>query len=192
MGSVLVWPVLSSIARALLAQGLVVGKLRQNTLIRLLVHTSRFDGHSAARSPFEAKAQFLDTTRRAVPSMAHGGLISSAGAFAAAEKRDAVIDIRSIENSRRAVALAAKKDEVSPAIMGFPPIASNDLSQRLQRFAFGPARKFQQQALGIRSASHLKSNASEQQAAAAEFQLSLAGQFMNVKPSALHVAELAL
>jgi hypothetical protein len=109
MGSVLVWPILSSIARALIPHRLVVGKLPQNTLVRLLVHTSRLDRHRAARSPFEAKAQFLDLTRRAVPSVSHGGLIDDASAFAAAEKRDAVVVmfVPSIEDAGRAVAFAA-------------------------------------------------------------------------------------
>jgi hypothetical protein len=71
MGTVLIRPVFSSVTRALISHRLVMGKLPQNTLVRLLVHASRFDGYSAALSPFEAKSQFLYTTSRAVPSMAH-------------------------------------------------------------------------------------------------------------------------
>jgi hypothetical protein len=79
-----------------------------------------------------------------------------------------------------------------PAIVGFSPVAGNDLPYRVQRFASrGPNRKFQYQSLCIRPAGYLKSDRSEQQAVAAEFELSLAGQFMNVKPSTLHVAESA-
>ena len=46
--------------------------------------------------------------------------------------------------------------------------------------------------LCIRSTSYFKPNCSEQPTAAAKSQLSLAAQFMNVKPRTLHVAALAL
>jgi hypothetical protein len=76
--------------------------------------------------------------------------------------------------------------------MGLPPVAGNELPYRVQRFASrGPNRKFQYQSLCIRPAGYLKSDRSEQQAAAAKFQLPLAGQFMNVKPGTLHVSESA-
>jgi hypothetical protein len=77
--------------------------------------------------------------------------------------------------------------------MCFPPIATNDLPYRSQRFAGGgPARKLQHQLLRIRSASHFKQNCSEQPATCAKLQLPIAGQLMNVKPGALYVAKLAL
>jgi len=47
----------------LLSHGLVVRQHPQNTLVRSLVHASRLDRRSAARSPFEPSAQLLDTTR---------------------------------------------------------------------------------------------------------------------------------
>ena len=99
MGIVLIWPLFSSVARALLSHGLVIGQLPQNTLVRLLVHASRLDRHGT-RPPVEPSAQFLDTTRRAVPPVAHSGLIGDASAFAASEKPDVVIGIASIEDAR--------------------------------------------------------------------------------------------
>ena len=63
--------------------------------------------------------------------MAHCGLIGDVSTFAAPEKPDAVIEIPSIEDSRRAVALAAREHEVSPAIVGFPPVAENVLRYRV-------------------------------------------------------------
>jgi len=54
-------------------------------------------------------------------------LVGDTSAFAAPEKPDAVIEIPSIEDSRRAVALAARKHEVPPAIVRFPPPAENVL-----------------------------------------------------------------
>jgi hypothetical protein len=49
----------------------------------------------------------------------------------------------------------------------------------------------QHQMLCITSTSYFKPNSSEQPTVAAKFQLPVAGQFMNVKPRALHVAKLA-
>jgi hypothetical protein len=49
----------------------------------------------------------------------------------------------------------------------------------------------QHQMLCIGSAGDLKPNSSEQPTVGAQFQLPLAGQFMNVKPRTLHVAALA-
>jgi hypothetical protein len=155
----------SAPSQILISHRLVIGKLPQNTLIRLVVHTSRLDRLGAARLLFEPSAQFLDMTRRAVPSVAHRRLIGNASAFVAAEKRDAVIVkfVLSIENARRTVAFAAKKYEVSPAKMSFPPVAGNDLPYRVQRFASrGPNRKFQYQSLCIRPAGYLKPDRSEQ------------------------------
>jgi hypothetical protein len=63
MGSVLIWPVLSSIARALISHLLVIGKFPQNPLIGLLVNASWLDRYGSARSPSEPSAQFLDTPR---------------------------------------------------------------------------------------------------------------------------------
>jgi len=162
MGIVLIWPVFSSVTRALLSHSLVVGKHPQNALVSLLVHASRFDRRDTTRSPLESNAQFLDTTRRAVPPVAHSGLIGDASAFAATEKPDAVIGIPSIEDARRAVAFAAQEHEVSTAKMRFPPIAANDLPHGLQRIAaIGPVRKFQHQLPCIRSTGHFKPNGSE-------------------------------
>jgi hypothetical protein len=111
MGIVLIWPLFSSVARALLSYRLVVGQLPQNTLVRLLVHASRLDRHGT-RPPVEPSAQFLDTTRRAIPSVAHGRLIGDASAFAAPEEPNLVMmtSIPSIEDTRRAVAFAAPED----------------------------------------------------------------------------------
>lgn len=134
---VLIWPPFSSVARTLLSHGFVVGKHPQNTLVRFLVHGLRLDRDVTARSPFEPSPQFLDTTRRAVPSVAHGGLIGDASAIAAGEKPNVVmfIGIPSIEDARRAVAFAAQEHKVLPTIMGFPPVAADDLPHRLQLFA---------------------------------------------------------
>ena len=80
----------------------------------------------------------------------------------APEKPDAVAEIPSIEDPRGAVAFAAREHEISPAIVGFPPVAENVLPYRLQRFAAGgPARKLQHQMLCIRSTGHFKPNGSE-------------------------------
>jgi hypothetical protein len=110
------------------------------------MHTSRFDRHGTARAPFEPSTQLLDTTRRAVPSVAHCRLIGDASAFAATEKPDAVVRPPSIQNARWAVAFGAREHEVSPAKMCFPPIADNVLLQGIQGFAAGGlAKKVQHQ-----------------------------------------------
>src|SRR4051812_18829316 len=83
VSTVLIRPVFSSVARPLLSHGLVVGQHPQNTLIRPLVHGSRLDRHGAAPSPLERSAQFFYTTRRAIPAMAHRGLVGDPSAFAA-------------------------------------------------------------------------------------------------------------
>jgi hypothetical protein len=99
----------------------------------------------------------------------------------------------SIEDPRGAVAFAARKHEVSPAIVGSPPVAENVLPYRLQRFAaFGPARKLQHQMLCIRATGHFKPDNTEQPTSGAKFQLPLAAQFMNVKTCTLDVAALPL
>jgi hypothetical protein len=64
LGTMLIWPVTSSVTRPLLSHGLMVRQHPQNTLVRSLVHASRLNRHSAARSPFEPSTQLLDTTRR--------------------------------------------------------------------------------------------------------------------------------
>jgi hypothetical protein len=93
VGIVLIWSGFSSVACTLISYGLVVGKRPQDALVRPLMHTSRFDRHGAVCAPLEASAQLLDTTRRAVPPMAHGGLIGDANAFAATEKPSAGVPI---------------------------------------------------------------------------------------------------
>src|SRR6476620_816850 len=118
MGTMLIWSVFSSVTRPLLSHRLVVGKHRQNMLVRLLTHTARFDRHGSVRAPFEPSAQLLDTTRRAVPSVAHCGLIGDHSAFAAREKQDALAR-PSIQNARWVVAFGARKHEVSPAKICF-------------------------------------------------------------------------
>jgi hypothetical protein len=89
----LIWPIVPSVTRALLSHRLVVGKHPQDTLVRPLMHTSQLDRHRTVRTPFEPSAQLFETTRRAVPPVAHGGLIGDAGTFAAPEKPDAVMVI---------------------------------------------------------------------------------------------------
>jgi len=56
MGNVLSWFVLSSITRPLRSHGLVIGKHPQDTLVRPLMHTSRFDRDGAVCAPIEASA----------------------------------------------------------------------------------------------------------------------------------------
>jgi hypothetical protein len=109
MGVVLVRPVLSSVTPALFSYSLMVRQQVQNTLVGFLVHPFGPDRHSAAFSPFKSRAQLLYSTRRAVPAVAHGGLIGDASAFAASEKPDVVmvIGIPSIEDARRAGTFAA-------------------------------------------------------------------------------------
>jgi hypothetical protein len=127
MGTMLIWSIFSSVTRPLLSQRLVVGQHPQDSLVRSLVHAPRLDRDSAARSPFEPSAELLDTTRRAVPSVAHCGLIGDRRTFVAREKPDPVGHIPSIQNARWALAFGAREYEVSPAKICFPPIADNDL-----------------------------------------------------------------
>jgi hypothetical protein len=127
MGMMLIWSVFSSITRPLLSHRLVVGQQSQDPLVRSLLHASRLNWHDTARSPLEPCAQFLHATGRAVPPVAHSGLIGDASTFAAPEKPDAVVVIPGIEDPRRAVALWAREHEVSPAIASFPPVAENVL-----------------------------------------------------------------
>jgi hypothetical protein len=89
MGSMLIWPGFSSVTCPLLSYSLVIGKHPQNALISLLVHSSRFDRHGIT-GPLKPGAQFLHTTGRAVPPMAHGGLIGDASTFAAAEEPESL------------------------------------------------------------------------------------------------------
>jgi hypothetical protein len=100
MRIVFIWPRFASVACTLLSHRLVVGKHPQNTLVGSVVHGSGLHRQGAAPSPLEPRSQFFYTTRRAVPSVAHGGLIGDASAFAATEKPDAVIGIASIEDAR--------------------------------------------------------------------------------------------
>jgi hypothetical protein len=127
VSTMLIWSVFSGVTRPLLSHRLVVGKHPQDTLVRPLLHTSRFDRHGTVRAPFEPSTQLLDATRRAVPSVAHCRLIGDASAFAATEKPDAVVRPSSIQNARWAVACGAREHEVSPAKMCFAPIADNVL-----------------------------------------------------------------
>src|SRR4029450_11367184 len=96
---------------------------------------SRLDWPGPARSPFELSAQFLDSTRRAVPSVAHGGLVGDASAFAATEKPNVVIGIPSIEDARRVVTFATQEHKVPPPVVGFPPVAGDRLPDGVHRFA---------------------------------------------------------
>jgi hypothetical protein len=80
---VLIWSGFSSVACTLISYGLVVGKHPQNALVRPLMHTSRFDRHGAVCAPLEPSAQLLDTTRRAVPPMAHCRLVYNAALHSA-------------------------------------------------------------------------------------------------------------
>jgi hypothetical protein len=56
MGVVLVWPVLSSVARALISYSFMIGKLVQNGLVRFLMHTFGSDRYGAACTPFQPRA----------------------------------------------------------------------------------------------------------------------------------------
>jgi hypothetical protein len=124
--------------------------------------------------------------------VAHRGLIGDASALAATEKPDPVAP-PSIEDARWAVAFGAREHEVTPTEMRFSPVADDGLPYRLQWFAAGgPAGKFQYQPLRIRPTVHLKPDGAVQPTASTKFQLPLTGQFMDVKPRALHVAKLAL
>ena len=171
MGPMLIWPGFSSVTCTLLSYGLVMGQHAQNALISLLVHSSRFDRHGITGSPLKPSAQFLHTTGRAVPAMAHGGLIGDASTFAAAEKPCTVLltSIPRIEDARRAVAFAAQEDQVSTAKMRFPPVTDNDLPYRVSRFATGKsAGKFQHQPLCIRATGGLKIDGPEQKTSGAK------------------------
>jgi len=135
VGIVLIWSGFSSVACTLISYGLVVSKHPQDALVRPLMHTSRFDRHGAVCAPLEPSAQLLDTTRRTVPPMAHGGLIGDANAFAAAEKPSAGVPILRIQDAPFAMAFVAHEQEVTPAEMCFSPMAANNLLKGLQRFA---------------------------------------------------------
>ena len=162
MSAVLIWARSSSVACALLSHGLVVGEDTQDSLVRPLVHTSRLDRHGIVSAPFEPGAQFLYPTSRAIPPMAHVGLIGNPSAFATSEKPDPVMVIPSIENTRRAATFAARKHEVAPAIVCFPPVAADFLPQRIQPLAAGrPYGEFQHKPLCVWATSHLKINGPE-------------------------------
>jgi hypothetical protein len=141
------------------------------------------------RVPFEPSAQLLDTTRRAVPPMAHCGLIDDVSAFATTEKPNTV-RVPGIQDARFAVAFRACEQEVSSAEICFSPMATNDLPHGFQRFAAGGLeRKFEHQLPCIWPPSYFKPNGSGQPTAGAKLQLPLTGQFMNIKPRTLNVAE---
>jgi hypothetical protein len=70
------------------------------------------------------------------------------------------------------VAFTAQEHEVPPAKMGFAPIATNDLLQRVQWLATGGfARKLQHQLLGIRPTDYFKPDGPKETAASAKIQL---------------------
>jgi hypothetical protein len=107
MSAVLVWPVFSSVALALLPNSLVVGEQAEDSLVGPLVHSSRLDGHCATCLPLEPSAQLLHLPSRAIPTVAHGGLVGYASALAAEEKPDAVRKVSSVKHTRRAATFAA-------------------------------------------------------------------------------------
>jgi hypothetical protein len=73
------------------------------------------------------------------------------------------------------------------------PVAADNLPYRIQPLSTArPYRKFQHKPLCIWTPGHLKPKASEQPTARAECQLPISGQFMNIEPRTLHVAELSL
>src|SRR5262249_4138455 len=111
MISVVVWPVFLCVARPPPSNKLVVGERVQDSLERPIVHASRLNRNGTVSAPLESGAQFFDTTRRAIPTVAHGGLISNPSAFAAREKPDAVILIlmSSIENTHRVATFATQE-----------------------------------------------------------------------------------
>jgi len=118
MGTMLIGSVFSSVARTLLSHGLVVNKHPQDALVRSLVHTSRSDRHRTGRPPFEPSAQLLYTTRRAIPPVAHCGLIDDASAFAATEKPDAAVCVPRIQDARGAGPLGVKS-QVGTGLVGW-------------------------------------------------------------------------
>jgi len=127
MNAVLIWPVFASVARALSSNSLVVGERAEGSLESPLAHASRLDRHGTVSAPLEPGAQFFDATRRAIPTMTHGGLIGYAGAFAAHEKPDAVRKVPSIKNTGRAITFAAQEHEVAPPIVCRSPVAADNL-----------------------------------------------------------------
>jgi hypothetical protein len=139
MTAVLIWTVFASVARALFSNSLVVGERAQDSLERPLVHASRLNRHGTVSAPLESGAQFFDTTRRTIPPVAHGGLISNPRAFAAREKPDAVMVIlmSSIEDARGAVTFAAQEHEVASAVMCPSPVAADFLPHRSQPLTAG-------------------------------------------------------
>jgi hypothetical protein len=193
MSAVLIWPVFSNVARALFSNGLVIGERAQNSLVRPLVHPSRLDQHRTVGATSKPCAQFFYLTSRAIPPVPHGGLISNPRALAAIEKPDALRKVPSVKNARGTTTLRAQKHQVAAAIMCRSPIAADSLAHRLQPLAAcRPYGKFQNEPLRIRTAGDLKPNGSEQPTALAECQLPVSGEFMNIKPCTLHIAELSL
>ena len=64
----LIWPVFSSVARALLSNSFVIREHAQDLLERPLVHASRLNRHGTVSAPLKSRAQLFDATRRAIPS----------------------------------------------------------------------------------------------------------------------------
>jgi hypothetical protein len=125
--------------------------------------------------------------------MAHGGLVGYASANAAEEKPDAVRKVSSVKNARGTTTFRAQEHQVAPAIMCRPPVAADSLPQRVQSLAAcRPYGKFQHKPLRVWTTGDLKPNRSEQRTALAECQLPISGQFMNIKPRTLNVAQLSL
>jgi hypothetical protein len=72
------------------------------------------------------------------------------------------------------------------------PVAADNLRYRIQPLsAARPYGKFQHQPLCVWTTGHLKPNASEQQTALAERQISVSSQFVHIEPDTLDIAELA-
>jgi hypothetical protein len=107
MSAVLIRPLFSSVALALLPNSLVVGEQAEDSLVGRLVHPARPDRLGATRLPSKPCAQFLYPTSRAIPTGTHGGLIGYASALAAEEKPDAVRKVSSVKNARGTAALRA-------------------------------------------------------------------------------------
>ena len=77
--------------------------------------------------------------------------------------------------------------------MRLSPVAADSLPYRIQSLAAcRPYGKFQDKPLCVWTTGHLKPNGSEQRTALAECQLPISGQFMNIEPRTLDIAQLAL
>ena len=98
------------------------------------MHASRLDWHGTARVPLQSAAQLFNTARRAIPAMAHGGLISDPSASAAGEKPDLVMSavMPGIEHPGGTLTFTAREDQISPPITGLAPMAADRLHDRFQ------------------------------------------------------------